>query len=64
MLAAVGLGWYESMLDCNKAFVEYGATTQPIAENVAKYRKLYAEYRKIYDATKDISHGLIDIVNE
>lgn len=64
MLAAVGLGWYDTMLDCNKAFVEYGAVTQPIAENVAKYQKLYTEYRKIYEATKDISHGLLDIVNE
>lgn len=64
MLAAVGLGWYDTMLDCNKAFVDYGSVTQPITENVEKYKKVYEQYRKIYDATKDISHGLIDIVND
>lgn len=64
MLAAVGLGWYDTMLDCNKAFVDYGAVTEPIPENVEKYQTLYKQYQKVYEATKEISHGLIDFVNE
>lgn len=64
MLAAVGLGWFETMSECNKAFVDYGAVTEPIAENVKTYQKVYAEYRKVYHATKDITHGLIDSLTD
>lgn len=64
MLAAVGLGWFESLLACNKAFVAYGDTIYPNSDNIAKYADIYAEYQKVYAATKDISHNLIDLVNK
>lgn len=64
MLAVVGLGWYDSLLACNKAFVSYGDTVYPNPDNVAQYADIYAEYQKVYAATKDISHNLIDLVNK
>lgn len=64
MIAAVGLGWFDSMTSCNEVFVQYGKVIQPIVENVEKYQLMYAEYRKVYDATKEITHRLIDLENE
>lgn len=58
MLAAVGLGWYDSLSDCGKQFIGYQPAVQPIAENVARYKDLYEIYREIYPATKKICHEL------
>ncbi|MGV0168304.1 xylulokinase [Furfurilactobacillus sp. WILCCON 0119] len=59
MLAAVGLGWFESVAECAETFVQFGAEYQPIPENVAQYEELHALYKKIYAATADVSHELL-----
>lgn len=58
MLAAVGLGWYDSLTECAKTFVSYKKGILPIKENVEKYQEVYQIYRKIYPATKEICHEL------
>lgn len=64
MMAATGLGWFESLQDCAKTFVHFGKAYQPIPENVAKYRKLHAIYKQVYGQTKQISEELLDYRRE
>lgn len=58
MLAAVGLGWYASLPECAETFVSYLPAVHPNKEAVEQYQKLYAIYREIYPATKEICHQL------
>lgn len=60
MLAAVGLGWFDTVQDCAKEFVHFGKVYEPDAENVKKYREMHQIYKQVYEATKDISHQLLD----
>ncbi|GAF38786.1 xylulokinase [Agrilactobacillus composti DSM 18527 = JCM 14202] len=59
MLAAVGLGWFETVSECTKVFVHFKDVFLPKPENVAKYQKLHALYQQIYPSTKAITHGLV-----
>lgn len=54
MLAASGLGWFDSLDACAETFVHYQGSIKPIKENVEKYQKIYAIYKKVYPATKEI----------
>ena len=58
ILAAVGLGWFDSFESCTNQVIRYGTTVQPIPENVEKYNTVYDLYTKVYGATKDLSHAL------
>lgn len=58
MLAALGEGWFDSPEACVAAFVKEKEVFTPIPENAARYREIYAIYRKVYGATKEISHEL------
>lgn len=58
MLAATGLGWFDSLQSCSKTFVSYKKGATPNPENVAKYQTLYATYQKVYGATKEICYEL------
>ncbi|MHC5268575.1 xylulokinase [Enterococcus sp. LJL98] len=58
MLAATGLGWFDSLQACSETFVSYRKGATPIPENVAKYQQLYQTYRKVYGATKEICDEL------
>lgn len=60
MLAAVGLGWFESVQDCAKAFVSFGKEYQPNPENVKKYAEMHRIYKQVYPATAQISHELLN----
>ena len=64
MMAATGLGWFESLQDCAKTFVHFGKEYQPIPANVAKYQKLHAIYKQVYGQTKQISEELLDYRRE
>lgn len=63
MLAAVGLGWFDSLQDCAKKFVHFGKTYEPQPEIVAKYNALYKIYHHVYDQTKDLSHDIMKLRN-
>ncbi|KRO26416.1 xylulose kinase [Lactiplantibacillus fabifermentans DSM 21115] len=60
MIAATGLGWFDSMEACADTFVHYGKVYQPIAENVTAYADIYRIYQKVYGQTKDLSAELLD----
>ncbi|WP_071130622.1 xylulokinase [Enterococcus timonensis] len=61
MLAALGLGWFETPQDCVDTFVKYRTQHyQPNEKNVATYEKIYAIYQEVYGATKEISHQLLE----
>lgn len=64
MLAAVGLGWFDSLQDCAKAFVHFGKAYLPQPAMVAKYDQLYKVYHQVYDQTKGLSHQLMKLRNE
>jgi xylulokinase len=59
MLAATGLGWFDSVQDAAKSFISFGTTYEPKPESVAKYAQIYQAYQKAYGATAEISHDLL-----
>lgn len=59
MIAAVGLGWFDSLQACAEQFVHFGKEYQPKPANVAKYAQLYRLYTQVYGQTKDLSHQLL-----
>lgn len=59
MLAAKGIGWYDSLKECSDVFVKYGRVYKPNANNVKKYNDVYKIYREIYPATRAISDELL-----
>lgn len=61
MLAALGLGLYDSVEECVSKFVEYSEPTLPIEANVKLYQKLYGVYQEIYEQTKPIIYQLNSI---
>lgn len=56
MLAAVGIGWFESFSAAAEACVEIDTVSEPIAENVEVYDKLFVRYKAIHDALAPIYH--------
>lgn len=60
MLAAVGVGWFNSLEDCANACVSYGKPYIPIKENVIQYNSLYAIYKSVYKQTAGLSKRLIE----
>ena len=52
LLAAVGAGIYSSVPEACKAAIKPEKIQEPIAENSAKYEKVYALYKKLYPAMK------------
>lgn len=59
ILAAVGLGWFESVEQAAQAFASFGQVYAPKADNVEKYAQVYQMYRQVYTQTADISHQLL-----
>lgn len=59
MIAAIGVGWFDSFQECAENFVQLAETYKPIKSNVTKYKKLYDVYRQIYSQTANLSHQLI-----
>ena len=54
MLAAVGIGWFESYAAAAECCVEIDSVSEPIPENAAVYDKLFARYKAIHDALAPI----------
>ncbi|WP_455646489.1 xylulokinase, partial [Leuconostoc sp.] len=59
MIAATGLGWYDSVQHAAREIISFGATYEPNPEAVANYEQVYAIYQQVYAATKTISHDLM-----
>ncbi|PWF99488.1 xylulokinase [Levilactobacillus bambusae] len=60
MIAAVGLGWFDSLQDCAAQFVHYGRAYEPNQDNVNKYNRIHAIYHQAYEQTREISQELLD----
>ncbi|OFK57031.1 hypothetical protein HMPREF2811_06850 [Globicatella sp. HMSC072A10] len=60
MIAAIGLGWFETFESCTKAFVDYTERIYLIECNVLKYKELLKIYKDIYPSTKNISSKLVN----
>ncbi len=54
MLAGVALGVFKNKCDAVNKCVKYTSVTKPYLENTEKYRKVFAEYKKIHDALAPI----------
>ncbi|NWK85325.1 xylulokinase [Staphylococcus sp. GSSP0090] len=61
MLAAYGLGWFESMEACVNTFIEYDKTYYPNSENHKKYEQYFNVYRQIYEQTQTLTQQLLNI---
>ncbi|WNF22731.1 xylulokinase [Mesobacillus jeotgali] len=58
MLAAYGCGWFSSLKECTKAFIQVSKTYEPIPENVEQYKKLFSIYQDVYTQTKTLNEQL------
>ncbi|MBT2644651.1 xylulokinase [Bacillus sp. ISL-41] len=58
MLAAYGCGWFPSLKDCAKAFIQVSKTYEPIPANVEQYKKLFSIYQNVYTQTKTLNDQL------
>jgi len=58
MLAAYGSGWFNSLKECAKKFIQTSKTYEPISENVETYRKLFLVYKEVYTQTKTLNEQL------
>lgn len=54
MLAAVGAGWYETVADCAKDWVNFKESYLPNPQTAERYRLLHKKYQEIYPATKSL----------
>lgn len=61
MLAALGQGWFDSVEECVATFVKEAKTFEPNPDQVVAYQKVYDVYRQGYEATKAISHQLLQL---
>ncbi|WP_076655407.1 xylulokinase [Lactiplantibacillus plantarum] len=59
MIAATGLGWFKTLVDCAQTFVHYGKTYYPVTDHVSQYQEIYQLFQKIYVQTQPITAGLL-----
>ncbi|AWB44217.1 xylulokinase [Paenibacillus sp. CAA11] len=60
MLAASGLGWYDSLEAIAEVFLRRANVYRPDAEQSAKYDELYQIYRDIYGSTRGLNERLMN----
>ena len=54
ILASVGAGLYSSVQEACRKMIHVNPAQNPIAENVPKYEKVYALYKQLYTANRDL----------
>ena len=54
MLAAVGIGWFESFAQAAKTCVQIDSVSSPDPENQALYARLFRRYKAVHDALAPI----------
>lgn len=60
ILAATGLGWFDTVQDAATAWNSFDKEYLPDPERAARYEEVHAIYKKVYGATAEISHELLD----
>ncbi|TDK64179.1 xylulokinase [Bacillus salipaludis] len=58
MLAAYGCGWFSSLKECAKSFIQTSKTYNSIPENVEAYKQLFIIYQQVYAQTKKLNEQL------
>ena len=58
ILAGVGAGLYPSVPEACRAMIHVNPAQTPIPENVPEYAKVYALYRKLYSANRELFREL------
>ncbi|WP_096439657.1 xylulokinase [Alteribacter populi] len=61
MLAAYGLGWFNSIEECAAVFTSQEETYEPIPDNVKKYNEYYRIYKRIYSQTRELNESLSEL---
>ena len=59
MLAAYGLGWFESVADCVETFIKVEEVFKPNAENHKRYEQFHNVYQRVYKQTKELTKELL-----
>ena len=59
ILAAYGLGWYNSIEECVEQFIQTDTTFEPNIDRHHQYQYYFNIYKDIYKQTKDITAKLI-----
>ena len=54
MLAAVGIGWFESFAQAAETCIEIESVSKPNPENQKRYEKLFVRYKAVHDALAPI----------
>ena len=54
ILAAVGIGWFDSYEEATEACIEIDSVSEPNPETQAIYEKLFKKYKDIHDALENI----------
>ena len=60
ILATTGLGWFDTVQDAATAWNSFDKEYLPDPERAARYEEVHAIYKKVYGATAEISHELLD----
>jgi xylulokinase len=58
MLAAYGVGWFQSLEECASCFVKAAKQFSPIDEHVNQYNELFSIYQNIYESTTQLNKEL------
>ncbi|SCS38020.1 xylulokinase [Staphylococcus caeli] len=61
MLAAYGVGWFDSMEACADTFIAYGEIYQPNQQNHKLYQQYFEVYQQIYQQTQNLTYQLLNI---
>ncbi len=61
LLAGVGAGAWSDVDEACEVSIKVTGSTEPQPEAVARYEPFYAEYRRLYPALKEASHGLSNL---
>lgn len=59
MFAMVACDWFDNLEACANQCVTYQNSIKPNPDDVKKYKPIYESYRKIYNATKEITHDTV-----
>ena len=57
MLAAVGMGWFDSFAQAAESCIEIESVSRPNPEHQAIYNKLFVRYKQIHDTLAPIYHN-------
>ncbi|MFK7853842.1 MAG: FGGY-family carbohydrate kinase [Granulosicoccus sp.] len=59
MIAAYGVGWYDSITDAAHAMAGSTTVVQPDPAQHKIYQQLLAIYKKLYDSTSELNHDMV-----